>query len=557
LKQGFFLDWLRNYQRAWLPADLLAGATAAAVVIPKAMAYATIAGLPVEAGLYVACIPMFVYALTGSSRVLSVSSTSTLAILIAAEVDELAKSGQTVDPVAVVAVLSLLTGVFLLISGVLRLGFLANFISDPVLTGFKAGIGLVIIVDQAPKLFGVKLHVPGFLRSVAALVAHVPEAHMPTVLFAVAALAVLFALEHFLPKAPAPLIALAGGITAAVLLDAPRLGIAMTAAIKPGLPSVSIPMFSLAREMWPAALGIALMSYIESIAAGRAFARPGEPRPVPNRELVALGLANVAGGFVGAMPAGGGTSQTAVNTSSGARTQLSEIVTGVVTLCALLFLGPLISKIPAAILAAVVIVATLPLVAPQDFAQIGRVRRTELVWALVACAGVVFLGTLRGILIAVVVSLVVLLHQANHPNVYVVVRKRGTDVFRRRSTEHPDDEEFPRLVVARTEGRVTFASGQQVISALQTLVDESLPAVLVLDCSAIPDIEYTALRMLVEFERKLAEGGVELWLAALNPRAIDVVRRIGLGDRLGRRRMFFTVPQAVDAYVQQSGAKQP
>ena len=539
--------WVTSYQRAWLSGDVLAGITAAAVVIPKAMAYATIAGLPVEAGLYVVVFPMLAYALAGTSRVLSVSSTSTIAILVAAELDEIA--GRGIDPVQAAAVLGLLTGVFLLAAGLLRLGFLANFISDPVLTGFKAGIGLVIVADQLPKLLRLSLHVPGFLRSIAATVGHVPEAHLPTVVLAAATLALLLALEHFLPRVPAPLVALAGGVAAATWLDARQLGWTMTGAITSGLPAFRLPPWSLAGTLWPGAMGIALMSYIESIAAARAFARPGEPRLLPNRELGALGVANLLSGLTGAIPAGGGTSQTAVNRSSGARTQLAEVVTAGVGICALLFLGPLISRIPQATLAAVVVVATLPLIAPADFTNIGRIRKTELWWALVACAGVVFIGTLRGILVAVALSLLTLLHQANHPEVYTLVRKRGTDVFRRPSGEHPDDESIDRLLLVRTEGRLTFANVTQIVLRLQTLVDEASPAVVVLDCSAIPDIEYTALRALLEFETRLREAGIELWLVALNPAALDVVRRIGLSQRPGSKRLFFTVPDAVETYT--------
>ena len=541
-------NWMTGYQRAWLPGDMLAGVTTAAVVIPKAMAFATIAGLPIEAGLYVAAFPMLAYALTGSSRVLSVSSTSTIAILVAAELDEFA--GQGIDPVAAAAVLALLAGVFLFAAGILRLGFLANFISDPVLTGFKAGIGLVIVADQLPKLLNLHLHVPGFVRSLAAVAGRLPDAHVPTVVFACITIAVLFAVEHFLPRAPAPLLALAGGIAATMLIDVQHLGLVMTGSIKSGLPAPGLPMLSLATLLWPGALGIALMSYIESIAAGRAFAGPGEPRPVANRELLALGVANAVAGFTGALPAGGGTSQTAVNRGSGARTQMAEIVTAAVAVSSLLFLGPLISRIPQVTLAAVVVVASLPLIAPADFRAIARIRRTELWWAIVACVGVVVLGTLRGILIAVALSLLTLLHQANHPGVYSLGRKRGTDVFRRPSREHPEDETFPRLLLARTEGRLTFANVSQVVHGLQTLVDEASPAVVVIDCSAIPDIEYTALRMLTEFERKLADAGIELWLAALNPAALDVVRRAGLAQAPGPKRMFFTLLDAVESYSQ-------
>jgi MFS superfamily sulfate permease-like transporter len=305
---------------------------------------------------------------------------------------------------------------------------------------------------------------------------------------------------------------------------------------------------SLLRVLWPGALGIALMSFTESIAAGRAFARHDDPRPAPNRELLALGAANVAGALFHSFPAGGGTSQTAVNSRAGARTQCSELVTVAAVVATLLFLSPLIGLLPQATLAAVVVVTSIPLLSPADFRSILRVRRTEFYWALAACAGVVLLGTLQGILVAIAISVLTLFYQANHPAVYAVGRKPGTEVFRPLLGEHPGDETFPGLLIVRTEGRMTFASAPRVGERLRALVDEANPRVVILECSAIPDFEYTALRALIGAEEKLRGGGVALWLAALNPEALKVVERSPLGQALGHERMFFNLREAVKAY---------
>ena len=542
------LSWLRQYRGEWLRLDLIAGLTAAAVVIPKAMAYATIAGLPLQVGLYTAFVPMVVYALLGTSRVLSVSTTTTIAILSAAELGRHVPTGDPAALVAAGATLAMLTGAMLVAAAVLRLGFVANFISESVLTGFKSGIGLVIVVDQIPKLLGIHIHKTGFFRDVAAIVSEMPHTSLATLLLAVLLFALIFGLERLTPRAPVPLIAVAAAVLASGLLGLSDAGVATVGAIPGGLPELVRPRLDLALEMWPAAAGIALMSFTETIAAARAFAAPGEPRLEPNRELAALGLANAAGGFLGAMPAGGGTTQTAVNRRAGARTQLAELVTAATGVATLLLLAPVIALMPQAALAAVVVAYSIELIRPAEFREIRRVRHAEFRWALIAFAGVVLLGTLKGILVAVIASLLALAQQAYNPPVYVLGRKRGTQVFRPRSSEHADDETWPGLLIVRTEGRLFFANVQRVVEKVRLLVEQAKPSVVVLDCSAVIDMEYTAVKMLIEGEEKLRRDGIVLWLAALNPEALAVVQRSKLGETLGRERMVFNVQAAVEKY---------
>jgi sulfate permease, SulP family len=549
------IQWLRSYQKEWLRPDIFAGLTAAAVVIPKAMAYATIAGLPVQVGLYTVFVPMVIYALLGTSRPLSVSTTTTIAILAAAELGEVVPNGDATALLAAGATLAILVGAMLVLASVLRFGFVANFISEPVLTGFKSGIGLVIIVDQIPKLLGVHIDKAGFFRDILSIVHHLPQTSIATLALALVLLALMFVMEHYTPHAPVPLIAVAIAIGASAMLGLHDAGVATIGNVPRGLPAFVLPQLDLAAEMWPAAAGIALMSFTETIAAARAFGAPGEPRPVPNQELLAIGLANVAGGFIGAMPAGGGTSQTAVNRAAGARTQLAELVTAAAALATLLLLAPLIALMPQAALAAVVVVYSLGLIQPGEFLAIRRVRKIEFRWALIALVGVMILGTLKGILFAVIVSMLALMQQAYNPPVYALGRKRGTGVFRARSSEHPDDESWPGLLILRTEGRAFFANAQRIGEKMWPLVEQEKPSVVVIDCSALIDIEYTALKMLTEAEEKLRADGIELWLAALNPAVLDVVKNSRLGEVLGRQRMFFNVQTAVERFQQnRSGA---
>jgi len=541
-------------RKEWLRADVIAGLTTAAVVIPKAMAYATIAGLPVQVGLYTAFLPMVIYALLGSSRPLSVSTTSTIAILSVAALGQVAQSGDPASLARATATLSLLVGVMLLFASVARLGFVADFISEPVLIGFKAGIGLLIVVDQVPKILGIHFPHGSFVQNLEGIAQGVRETSLPTLLVGVLMIALLVGFERFAPRAPAPLIAVASGIAGAWLFGWQAHGVELVGRIPQGLPPITIPDASVVTEYWAAALGIALISFTETIAAGRAFAVAGELLPRANRELLAVGLANAGGAFLGAMPAGGGTTQTAVNRLAGARTQLAEIVTAGMALATMLLLAPLLALMPEATLAAVVITYSIGLIQPIEFRSILSVRRTEFIWALAAFAGVVLLGTLKGIVVAIAVSLVALAHQAATPPVYVLGRKRGTDVFRPLSEEHPDDETFPGLLLLRLEGRVFFVNASHIGQQIRPLVDEAKPKVVAIDLSGVPDLEYTALKMLTEAETRLRERGISTWLVGLNPNVLAVVQRSPLGRTLGREEMHFNVQVAVTKYLTLAGS---
>jgi SulP family sulfate permease len=542
------LYWLPRYPKDGLRFDVIAGLTAAAVVIPQAMAYAAIAGLPLEAGVYAASVPAMIYAVLGTSRPLSVSTTSTIAILTATSLAAATPGGSPEQLMSASAMLALLAGLMLVLAAVLRLGFVANFISDPVLSGFKAGVGLVIIVGQIPKMLGVHFQEEGLFRKLAAIPRHLMEGSIPTLILALAVLLLAFGLKRFAPRAPAPLLALAASVTASALFGLQGMGVALVGHVPAGLPSVALPNFSLAWQLWPGAAGIALMSFVETVAAGRSFAARGEPQPQANQELLALGVASVVGSLFRAMPTGGGTSQTAVNRKAGARSQVAALVTAAMAIATMLFLAPAIALMPQAALAAVVVVATIGLLDPSEFKAIHRIRADEFWWAVVALVGVLLLGTLDGILVAIVISLLTLIYQANHPLVYALGRKPGTNVFRPLSSQHSADEVLPGLLILRTEGRVHFANARRIGEKMWAMIDEAKAQVLVLDCSAVPDIELTALKMLTESEEKLSEAGTALWLAALNPVVLAIIKRSKLGGILSHERMFSNLELAVKAY---------
>ena len=533
---------------ASLKADAVAGLTAAAVVLPKAMAYATVAGLPVAVGLYTAFVPMLVYALLGSSRVLSVSSTATLAILAGTQLGLAVPDGDPARLVTATATLGVLVGALLLAARVLGLGFVANFISTPVLTGFKAGIGLVIVLDQVPKLLGLHIEKQGFFADLLNLLQHLPGTSFITLAVALATFAALLTMERLWPHSPAPLVAVGGSIAASWYFGLSALGVSTVGLIPQGFASITLPDPDLVVQMLPGALGIALMSFTESIAAGRAFVAPVEPPINANRELVATGLANIGGALTGAMPAGGGTSQTAVVRSVGGQSQVASVLTAGAALATMLFLAPLLGFMPHATLAAVVIVYSVGLIQPGEFRAILAVRTMEFRWALIACLGVLAFGTLKGIVVAIIVSMIGLASQTAHPAVAVIGRKRGTNELRPVSPEHPEVEPLPGLLIVRPMGRLYFVNAQSVQDQVAALFAQYRPRVLAVDLSRVNDIEYSALLALMEAEQRLTDRGAMVWLAGLNPSVKELVRHAGLDRRLGPDRLLFNAQAVVERF---------
>ena len=528
--------------------DVVAGLTAAAVVIPKAMAYAAVAGLPVAVGLYTAFIPMIVYAVLGTSRVLSVSSTTTLAILAGTELAIVVPDGDPAKLITATATLAALVGAILVLARVARLGFVADFISAPVLTGFKAGIGLVIVLDQIPKLLGTHITKHGFFPDLLSVAQHIPETSLLTLGVAIATLVVLVAMDRLWPNAPAPLVAVGLGIAASWFFGLAALGVSTIGKIPQGLPSITLPDLSLIIQLAPGAAGMALMSFTESIASARAFAHPGDPPVDANRELVAVGASNLAGSLTGAMPAGGGASQTAVVSAAGGRSQRTSLVTAAAALATMLFVAPLLGLLPNATLAMIVIVYSVGLIQLGEFRAIRAVRTMEFRWAVAAMLGVLLFGTLQGIVVAIIISLIGLSSQAARPTVHVIGRKRGADVLRPVSPEFPDDETFEGLLILRPEGRLFFANAQSVAEQIQALVAKHKPRVVALDMSRVPDIEYSALQALIEGEKRTTAQGTTVWLAGMNPGVLEVVRRAGLFERLGRERMLFNARMVIERY---------
>ena len=536
--------------------NVVAGVSVGAYLIPQAMAYASLAGVPVQAGLYTALLTLPLYALLGASRVLSVSTTSTLALLTASALASVAPANDPAAYAGAAAALTVCVGLILILAGALRLGFLTNFISVPIMVGFKAGMGLMIASSQLAKLLGVPSGGGGFLQNIVSAVAQLGEANRATVLMSLVTILPLFVLQRRVPRVPAALVGVALGIGAAAAFGLDARGVELIPSIPAGLPRLALPDVQLLKQLIVPALGIALMSSIESAAAARSFARRQDPHIDSSRELVALGAANVGAGLFQGMPGGGGTSQTAVNAQASAQTQVSGLVTAGAVALALTLLAPLFDLMPEATLGAVVFVAAIGLVQVERFRGIAAVRRRDAVLAVVALVSVLFIGALQGIFVSVILSLTALLYEANHPQVYVLGRKRGTNDFRVLE-HHPDDETFPGLLIVRVMGRVYFANADRIADHILRVVDRSSEPVrvLLLDASGIPDMEYSALETLAAFKRQLDQRGVTLWIAGLASTPREMLRKRLLDPQL-EKQGFPSVEDAVAGYVQQINPEQ-
>lgn len=535
------LGWLRRYQRSWVGRDVMAGVVTACVVVPQCIAYASLAGLPVEVGLYVATVPMLLYALLGTSRPLSVSTTSTISLLTAATIEQSGRS----EPREVAAAIAVIAGVALLAVGLLRLGFLADLVSSPILTGFKTGTGLVIISGQLGKLLGVPVDGSGFFSNLHDVFEGLDDIHWLTFALGIGTIALLVVLRRVAPRLPAPLIAVVIGIAIVAVFDLADHGVSVIGDVPAGLPGFSLPSPGDWGVLVPGALGIALMCAVESLAAGRALATKDDPPVDPNRELIALGAANVGAGLFQAYPSGGGLSQSAVNDQAGARSQMAEVVTVGVVVLVLTLLTGVLEDLANATLAALVIVAAAGLIKPAAFQRLARIRLRDFGLAMVALGGVLAFGILDGVLIAIAVSIVTLAYQTNHRALEVLAVERSTGRLRT-IARHPDATPIPGMVIVRPRGALTFANIHRVRAEVLDAVDaaDPPPRVLLWDDEALTDIEVTALEELAKVADDLRQRGCETWVASVVSDQQAMLERFGTG----LARFFDTVEEAMTAF---------
>lgn len=546
--------WLRGYDRAWLSKDIVGGIAAGAVVIPQAMAYATIADLPVEIGLYTCMVPMAVYALLGGSRTISVSTTSTIAVLTGSTLLAAGVAADSADPAEALSTLTLLVGLILLLTRVLRLGSVIDNISEATLTGVKYGVGLSVAAGQLPKVLGVPEDpdADNFFEKIGSVLDHLDEAVTATVVLSAVTIAGLLILRRVAPAVPGPLVAVIGGILAVQLFAIDDDGVSLIAAVPSGLPTPVLPSFDHVGGLLPGAFAIAIMAFLETVAVARQVRRPEEPSIDNDQELTANGLSCVLGAFFRGMPSAGGFSQSAINQRAGARTQLSELVTVVLAILCALFLGGVLSDMPQATLGCLVMVAVLGLIDPRELVRFWKFR-VEF-WVVI---GTAFTGLFFGLLLAVLVGVL-----GTFILVLVELDRIGLTELRPTADDDlvpasPDVPRVPGLLVLRFNGPVYTGNIRSVNRKILQAVDEAGDGidVVVLDLTAVGVLSTTVLDEGVQLDRELERRGVEGWLTGLRPRALSAVATMPRWEVVrDANRVYPTALAAVRAYRELHGS---
>ncbi|MFE9634035.1 SulP family inorganic anion transporter [Streptomyces sp. NPDC006463] len=541
---------LRGYRRSWLGRDALAGVTVAAYLVPQVMAYAGVAGLPPVAGLWAVLPAMVLYTLIGSSRLLSVGPESTTALMTAVAVGPLA-GGDPGRYAVLAAALAVAVGLLSLAAWAVRLGFLADLLSRPVLVGYLAGVALIMIVDQLPRLTGVRTTGSDFFPQLYSFVQNLTHVHWPTVALAAAVLAVLFAAPGHWRLVPRPLLALvlATAVVAAFGLD-DRYGIAVIGPVPSGLPAPALPPLGDLPQLLLPALGVLLVGYSDVILTARAFADRGDPAALdPNRELLAMGAANLGAGVLHGFPVSSSASRTALARSSKARSQAYSLFAALAVVMVLLFLGSLLAHTPSAALGAIVVYAAVRLIDVGEFRRLAAFRRRELLLAVGCLLGVLVLGILYGVLVAVALSVVELLARVARPHDAVEGLVAGLagmhDV-----DDYPTARTVPGLVVYRYDSPLFFANAENFHRRALAAVDEQSPPArwFLLNAEANVEVDITALDAVDALRQELEHRGIVFALARVKQDLREDLDAYGLTASVGAARIYPTLPTALEAY---------
>jgi sulfate permease, SulP family len=549
---------LRPYERSWVRGDLIAGLTVWAVLVPEALAYASIAGVSPVVGLYAAPGALILYAALGSSRQLVVGPMAATAALSAATVASFAPVGSS-RFVALTAGLAITTGLSALLAGLLRLGFLASFISEPVLKGFIVGLALTIIIGQVPKLFGIEKGGGDFFAQLWSVITHLGDTHGLTLLVGAASLALIVLLRRFTPAIPGSLVAVFLGIAAVKLFHLNHHGLEIVGPIKSGLPSFGVPDLHASDLGLLAAggIGVMLVGFAEGLGAAKTYAAREHQQIDANRELLGLGGANLASALSSGMVVNGSLSKTAVNGSAGARSQLSGLIVAALTVVTLLALTGLFEDLPEATLAAIVIAAVVELVdipalvcmyrvySERLGREFGFVARPDFIAAIAALLGVTVFDTLPGLFIGIGISLLLLIYRASRPYVATLGRTPGEDGHYRDLERHPDAQVPPHVAVLRVESGLYFANADPVRTHILQAAQSDDVRAIVLDAETIPFIDITAARMLADLADELDQRGVPLLVARDVGQVRDVMSHVA--DNPALKAVYPTVQAAVEA----------
>jgi len=546
---------LRSYERGWLRGDVVAGITVAAYLVPQVLAYAEVAGLPPVTGLWAVIPALLVYVVLGTSRQLSVGPESTTALMTAAGVGAILAAGAgALSRTDVAALLAIAVGLVCILGWLLRLGFLAELLSKPVLVGYMAGIAVLMIVSQLDNIMGIQVE-GSTLGELWDAMTQLGDTHIPTLTVALVTLALLLVLHRFAPRWPGPLFVMLAAAAVVQLFGLTEEGIHVVGAIPQGLPSLEVPQVT-SINVWrlvPAAVGVAIVAYSDNVLEGRAFALRHKQRTDANQELLALGTANVAVGLFQGFPISSRGSRTALADSMGARTQLHSLVTALLVVATLLWLGPVLATFPLAALGGIVVYAALRLVDIGEFRRFAAFRGSELLLAIATSVAVLTLGVLGGIGAAIAMSVLDLLRRIVNAHDGVLGYVPGVagmhDI-----DDHPDAVQVPGLVVYRWDAPLFFANSAafltKALDSVHLARREGPVYWLLLNVEAMVEVDLTAIDALNALRETLEDMGIELALARVKQDLRMPLEAAGFIDRVGADRIFPTLPTAVAAYAE-------
>lgn len=550
------LSWLPKYDRSWLPLDIIAGLTLWGLVVPEAMAYAGIAGLPPQAGLYTLLAALLVYALLGTSRHLVVQATSATAALLASGVvtalvataAATASDPQTYQNYATAFVL--VTGLVFLAAGLARLGFITQFLSKPVMDGFITGLAIFVVVGQLNKLFGVAKPDGNTVEKLMGILRELPQANWVTFAVGAVALALLFVLPRLNKKIPGGLVVLFGAIGLSAALDLNgKYGVEVVGALPQGLPSLTIPQvpFTTYLAMLLPAMGVLLVAYSEALGVAHEFAEKHGYEVNADQELNAHAGANLLSALFGGMLAAGSMSASAVKDGAGARSQVTNLVTWGVTIITVLFLTPLFTTLPEAVLAALIIHALWHILSARKVLKIRLASRVEFWFAALALAGVLLIDVLEGMIIGVVASLVFVIFKSSRPHVAALGHVPGVQGAYSDLGRHPENIAVPGVLIARMDGQLYYASAPTLRDQVKAMIEAmpSPPRAVILDANAWYEIDVTSVDILEKLLKELQGKGIAVYLADVHAPVYEYAARSGLLEIVGQTNVFPTVDAAV------------
>ncbi len=545
------VEWLPRYDRSWLRGDVAAGVAVTALIVPKNLGYAGIAGVPLQNGLYAAAAGALIYALFCTSRQISTGPSSSLAAVAGGAVLVTGLGGA--QAAQLVAAITLVTGVLFLLLAVFKLGWIAQFLSKAVVTGFLAGAAVDVVIGELPKLTGTSSDGDNAWRELGSWFRTLDDIHWTTLVVGVGSLAVILALRFLKPEIPGALVLVVGGLLASAVFDLGAHGVALVGDVPRGLPAPELPSFDLISDnlsvIGIAAFALLLIGFSQTAGDARAFATRHHYRIDVDQELVAQGMANVGAGVFQGMPVSTSLSASSLNESAGARTPVASLVTGALVLATLIVLAPLFSHLPKAVLGAIIIDAVVfGMIDVRELRRLYRVTRVDFWIAVAAIVGVLSAGVLAGVVVGVVLSLVWLIYVATRPAMPILGRELDTQVFRDLS-ENPDDETYDGVAVLRLDGGLFFATADALENRIRGLVDDGELRALVLDLEGVNFVDSQGAAKLTEIHEFLVAGGVTFRVARLKPQVLEVLSADGVVDLIGRDHIHGNVHRAVEAEI--------